>query len=129
MFPFSSRRFLMIVEGFTNSGKFILVADDSANDLKNYPVQYVSDKVWVNNHAHVLQSKREIANSKFLMYAIQQTNIEPYLVSGGRAKLNANVMMKIDFHIPKIAEQQKIGQLISAVGDIITLHQRVSVVE
>ncbi|EGP9983283.1 restriction endonuclease subunit S, partial [Listeria monocytogenes] len=39
------------VEGFTHDGEFILVAEDGANDVKNYPVQYVNGKIWVNNHA------------------------------------------------------------------------------
>ncbi|WP_185946336.1 restriction endonuclease subunit S, partial [Enterococcus faecalis] len=55
------------VEGYTHDGEFILVAEDGANDLKDYPVQYVNGKVWVNNHAHVLQAKQSIANNKFLM--------------------------------------------------------------
>lgn len=29
------------VKGYTHVGEFILVAEDGANDLKNYPVQYV----------------------------------------------------------------------------------------
>ena len=41
------------VEGFTHNGEFILVAEDGANDLHNYPINYVSGQIWVNNHAHV----------------------------------------------------------------------------
>ena len=40
------------IDGFTHDGEFVLVAEDGANDLINYPVQYVSGKVWINNHAH-----------------------------------------------------------------------------
>ena len=112
------------VEGFTHDGEFILIAEDGANDLKNYPVQYINGKVWVNNHAHVLQSKQGIADNRFLMYAVQQTNIEPFLVGGGRAKLNADVMMKIRFHVPALKEQVQIGQLIIAMSDLISLHRR-----
>src|SRR5699024_8807422 len=88
------------VEGFTHNGEFILVAEDGANDLKNYPVQYVNGKVWVNNHAHVLQGKKTITDNKFLMNAIKNFNIEPFLVGGGRAKLNADVMMKLNILLP-----------------------------
>ena len=48
------------VDGFTHNGEFVLIAEDGANDLKNYPVQYVNGKCWVNNHAHVLQGQSEI---------------------------------------------------------------------
>ncbi|WP_080981403.1 restriction endonuclease subunit S [Lacticaseibacillus rhamnosus] len=102
------------VEGFTHNGEFILVAEDGANDLKNYPVQYVNGKVWVNNHAHVLQGKKTITDNKFLMNAIKNFNIEPFLVGGGRAKLNADVMMKLNILLPTFVEQEKIGSLFSA---------------
>lgn len=112
------------VEGFTHDGEFILVAEDGASDLQNYPVQYVNGKVWVNNHAHVLQAKPEIADNKFLMNALKHTNIEPYLVGGGRAKLNADVMMKISFRVPELAEQKQIGSFFANLDHLITLHQR-----
>jgi len=112
------------VEGFTHDGEFILVAEDGANDLQNYPIQYVNGKVWVNNHAHVLQAKSEIADNKFLMNAMRHMNIEPYLVGGGRAKLNADVMMKISFRVPELAEQKQIGSFFANLDQMITLHQR-----
>lgn len=112
------------VDGFTHDGEFILVAEDGASDLKNYPVQYVNGKVWVNNHAHVLQAKENLADSKFLMNAIRNTNIEPFLVGGGRAKLNADVMMKIILNVPNIAEQVKIGGYFNKLDNLIILHQR-----
>lgn len=111
------------VEGFTHDGEFILVAEDGANNLKNYPVQYVSGRIWVNNHAHVLQGKKSIADNKFLMNAIKNFNIEPFLVGGGRAKLNADVMMKIVIKSPSHVEQQKIGTFFKQLDNITTLHQ------
>ena len=112
------------VEGFTHDGEFILVAEDGANDLKNYPVQYVSGKVWVNNHAHVLQGKKTITDNKFLMNSIKNFNIEPFLVGGGRAKLNADAMMKLNVLLPTFEEQEKIGSFFKQLDDTITLHQR-----
>jgi type I restriction enzyme, S subunit len=112
------------VEGFTHNGEFILVAEDGANDLKNYPVQYVNGKVWVNNHAHILQGKKTITDNKFLMNAIKNFNIEPFLVGGGRAKLNADVMMKLNILLPTFVEQEKIGSFFKQLDDTIALHQR-----
>ena len=112
------------VEGFTHNGEFILVAEDGANDLKNYPVQYVNGKVWVNNHAHVLQGKKTITDNKFLMNAIKNFNIEPFLVGGGRAKLNADVMIKLNILLPTFVEQEKIGSLFSLLDKTIAIHQR-----
>ncbi|MEI5988997.1 type I restriction endonuclease S subunit [Enterococcus termitis] len=112
------------VEGYTHDGEFILVAEDGANDLQNYPVQYVQGKIWVNNHAHVLQGKDELADNKFLMNAIKNVNIEPFLVGGGRAKLNAEVMMKLKLYLSSIKEQNKLGLFFENLSDLITFHQQ-----
>lgn len=113
------------VKGYTHDGEFILVAEDGANDLKNYPVQYVNGKIWVNNHAHVLQAKKDIADNKFLKYAISKINIEPFLVGGGRAKLNANIMMNINMTVPiDIEEQLKLGKYFQKLDKQIDLQQK-----
>ena len=111
------------VEGFTHKGEYVLVAEDGANDLKNYPVQYVNGQIWVNNHAHVLQSTAE-NSTMFLKYLINSADIESVLVGGGRAKLNANVLMDLIFNLPSKLEQENIAQLFSKVESLITLHQR-----
>ena len=112
------------VEGYTHDGEFILVAEDGANDTKQYPVQFVIGKIWVNNHTHCLKSKKEIADNKFMKYAISRSNIEPFLVGGGRAKLNADAMMKIKIIAPQLIEQERIGHYFTQLDNLITLHQR-----
>ena len=97
------------VDGYTHDGEFILIAEDGASDLKDYPVQYVNGKVWVNNHAHVIQGKKDLINNIFLLFAVKQINIEPFLVGGGRAKLNSDIMMKLPLHLPTLPEQEAIG--------------------
>ena len=97
------------VDGYTHDGEFILIAEDGASDLKDYPVQYVNGKVWVNNHAHVIQGKKDLINNIFLLFAVKQINIEPFLVGGGRAKLNSDIMMKLPLYLPTLPEQEVIG--------------------
>ena len=115
------------VDGYTHDGEFVLVAEDGANDLKNYPVQYVKGRIWVNNHAHVLQGKAKILDNRFLTYVINQADIESLLVGCGRAKLNAETMMNIVLPIPAIKEQQIIGCCLSKLDNLITLHQRIKI--
>lgn len=112
------------VEGFTHDGEFVLVAEDGANDLKNYPVKCVNGRIWVNNHAHVLQGKAGIANNSFLAFDISQSDIESLLVGGGRAKLNAETLMSIEFRLPCLQEQFRIGKYLTQLDRLITLHQR-----
>ena len=111
------------IDGFTHDGEFVLVAEDGANDLINYPVQYVSGKVWINNHAHVLQGIKNVANNLFLVYRIKSMDMTKYLVGGGRTKLNASVMKDIELHLPNYAEQTQIGNFFKQLDDTIALHQ------
>ena len=112
------------VEGYTHDGEFILVAEDGAIDLKNYPVKCVKGRIWVNNHAHVLQGKCACADNQFLAYAISQADIESLLVGGGRAKLNAETLMDIELLLPSKDEQIQIGHYLARLDRLITLHQR-----
>ena len=111
------------VDGYTHDGEYILIAEDGANDLQNYPVHYVNGRIWVNNHAHVLQGKTGIADTKFLSYAFSQIDISSLLVGGGRAKLNADVLMKLDLLLPEHKEQEKLGNYFSHIDSLIALHQ------
>ncbi|MFC0492144.1 restriction endonuclease subunit S, partial [Listeria grayi] len=111
------------VEGFTHKGEYVLVAEDGANDLINYPVQYVNEKIWVNNHVHVIQGIDRVSDNKFLMNAIKSINIEPFLVGGGRAKLTSNILMKLPVKAPAFLEQQKIGTFFQQLDNILALQQ------
>lgn len=94
------------VDGFTHDGEFVLIAEDGANDLQNYPIQYFNGKGWVNNHAHVLQGKAEILNNLFLFSRFQSMDISRFLVGGGRAKLNSGTMIEIEIEFPKNKKEQ-----------------------
>ena len=112
------------VNGFTHDGEFVLVAEDGANDLKNYPVQHVKGHIWVNNHAHVLQGKPNLMDNLFLAYSLHRADIASYLVGGSRAKLNADTLMTLEVLLPGVEEQTKIGRLLDGIDNLITLHQR-----
>ena len=111
------------VKGFTHNGEYVLIAEDGANDLKNYPVKYVNGLFWANNHVHVVQGKERICDNKYLKYCFTKTNIESLLVGGGRAKLNANIMMSIDLTVPSFNEQVELGRMFYELDNLITLHQ------
>ena len=106
------------VEGFTHKGEFVLIAEDGANDLINYPVSYVNGEIWVNNHAHVVQGKENVLDNRFLAYRLNSTNITSYLVGGTRAKLNGSTLKIIQIIIPKsTTEQTAIAQLLSDMDE------------
>lgn len=67
------------VDGFTHDGEYILLAEDGANNLIDYPIRYVKGKIWVNNHAHVLQGKPNKADTRYLSYGLKTIDFESNL--------------------------------------------------
>ena len=112
------------VDGFTHNGEFILIAEDGANDIKNYPVQYVNGKIWVNNHAHVLKAK-DNNSTLFMKYRLNSLDMTPYLSGCGRYKLNAEVLMKINSFVPSPKEQIKIAAFLSLVDERIKTQNKI----
>lgn len=106
------------VDGFTHDGEYILIAEDGANDLTEYPVQYVNGKVWVNNHAHVICGNSK-ALTLFLKYAISCANVKSILVGGTRAKLTADAMMKLELLIPTKDEQVALADYFKSLDSMI----------
>ncbi|CAI2580395.1 hypothetical protein AKUH4B410M_04820 [Apilactobacillus kunkeei] len=107
------------VEGFTHTGNNILIAEDGASDVNNYPVIFTKGNIWVNNHAHVLQSKDDKSDSSFMSFALKLIRYSKYLTGNGRYKLNADVLMKINLLVPSIEEQQKISEFLSNIDKMI----------
>lgn len=112
------------VEGCTHDGEFVLIAEDGANDLINYPVQYVTGKVWVNNHAHVVSGKSQKLDTLFLKYRINSMSISKYLVGGGRSKLNLEALKKLLIVIPSFEEQVEIGSFFRQLDEVIELKEQ-----
>lgn len=102
------------VSGYTHDGEFVLIAEDGANDLQNYPVTYASGKIWVNNHAPVLAGVNSKADTRFLAYLLKKVDFAAVLVGGTRAKLNGKTLKNIEVTLPeRLKEQQAIASALS----------------
>ncbi|USS90651.1 restriction endonuclease subunit S [Fructilactobacillus carniphilus] len=109
------------VKGFTHDGKLILIAEDGANDINDYPIQIVTGKVWVNNHAHILMALENISNYLFIGKSLKTINIKHYLTGSGRTKLNKGELEKITLSLPSLPEQVKIGTFLQKIDQLITV--------
>lgn len=112
------------VKGYTHTGEHVLVAEDGANSISNYPVYFICSPSWVNNHAHVLTGKELMTSNKFLTYDLMTVHYGKYLVGSGRYKLNAETLKVIPIRIPSLTEQKYIGGVLSKVDNIINLQQQ-----
>lgn len=106
------------VSGHTHCGDFILIAEDGASDLDNYPVIFASGEIWVNNHAHVLAGREATTDTKFLAYLLKRIDYSKELVGGTRAKLNAKTLKSIQVVFPKnLKEQKAIASVLSDLDE------------
>lgn len=94
----------------------VLIAEDGGyfDEYKTRPIAYkMSGKCWVNNHAHVLKAKSGYSQD-FIFYSLVHKNILNYITGGTRAKLNKEILLKIEIFIPKeFSEQEQIATVLS----------------
>ncbi|EDG2625064.1 restriction endonuclease subunit S [Campylobacter jejuni] len=99
------------VNNYLFEGEYLLIGEDgSVINKDNSPVlHFVNGKFWVNNHAHIIQSKNH--NLRFIYYALQCCNIFD-LVKGTPPKLNQENLKIIQIPIPPLEVQEKIVSIL-----------------
>ena len=102
------------VKDFIFEGEYILLGEDGANIvMRNSRLVFLAKgKFWLNNHAHIFQSKD---SNTFLCEALERINYTKYNSGTAQPKLNSDVVKKIQLHLPSFPEQQKIASFLSAV--------------
>lgn len=108
------------IDNYIFDGEFVLLAEDGGHfdDFnENTIAQYVCGKIWVNNHAHILQTKK--CNTKFLYFMLEHKDIRSYINGTSRSKLNQEDMLQISIPLPIEAVQTKITTLLSGIENVI----------
>ncbi|HPD88793.1 MAG TPA: restriction endonuclease subunit S [Oscillospiraceae bacterium] len=113
------------VEGFLFDEELILLSEDGANITdRNYPVAFlIKGKSWVNNHAHVLRTKKYFENN-FICNSLEMKNYTKYNTGMAMPKLNQEMCRNILIPCPQYKEQILIGDYFRELDNLITLHQR-----
>jgi len=112
------------VTDYIFDGEYVLLAEDGANiTMRNYPVAYLTKgKFWLNNHAHIM--KMIDGNNQFLVQILEKLDYVKYNTGTAQPKLNSKTIKNIEFKIPNLSEQTKIGNFSKQLDDTIALHQR-----
>lgn len=113
------------VDDYLFDGDYVLLAEDgSVMDENGFPIlQRASGKVWVNNHAHVLQPKK-LYGCKLLMFILK--NIPIAMIKTGSIQMKVNQENLNTFKILNIPENliEKVNTILNPIDSkIIKLKQ------
>ena len=113
------------VKSYLFDDELILLSEDGANIIdRNYRVCFLArGKYWVNNHAHVMKARAGYCNG-FICESLERLNYSTYNTGTAQPKLNQKVCRNILCLVPSYEEQQRIFMILSALDNLITLHQR-----
>ncbi|QPD04234.1 MAG: hypothetical protein Nkreftii_002008 [Candidatus Nitrospira kreftii] len=86
------------VDDFLFDGIYLLVGEDGSvvQDNGVAVTQYVWGKLWVNNHAHVLQGKHDVSTEQLYLYFHFQS-VVPYVTGAVQPKLSQGRMNAMPF--------------------------------
>ena len=114
------------IDGYIFDGEYILLSEDGANIIdRNYRVAFIAKgKIWVNNHAHVLQPYDGF-DINFLSETLERLNYAVYNTGTTMPKLNQEVCRNINLKIPTTKEQNKIGNLLSLLNKRIATQNKI----
>lgn len=114
------------VDDYIFDGEYILLAEDGGHfdEFASKPIaQFICGRVWVNNHAHIIQAKQGY-NNKYIFYCLEHKDIRKYINGSSRAKLNQEDMWDIPIPVPCLREQERIADFMTAIDCSINDHER-----
>lgn len=96
------------VADYIFDGKYVLVGEDGSviNENGNPIVTWAEGKIWVNNHAHIIE-EIEGVSLRYLYHYIQTINVTS-LIHGNIPKLNQGNFRKLQIAVPTLEVQDEI---------------------
>lgn len=89
------------IDNYIFDGIYVLIGEDGSVIKENGRpfTQYVYDKFWVNNHAHIVQGKNNFS-TEYIKLFLDHLNIYPYITGAVQLKLNQENLLNIKLISP-----------------------------
>ena len=106
-------------------GERLLVAEDGMNLVTrlNPVTQVVTGRFAVDRHMHVIAANGR-ADLQYLRYALELTELKPYLGSAARPKLKRAALERLSLPVPPLEQQRAFRALVEKAEALQALHQR-----
>lgn len=115
------------VDGYLYDGEHLLIAEDGENlRTRKTPIAFIaSGRFWVNNHAHVVTGNH-LANTHYLCYALEMTDVSGYLSGSTQPKLTQAALNRIELRLPERQYQAAVVQILGALDDKIAINEYIA---
>jgi len=109
------------IDDYIFDEELILLGEDGVLFYdKTKPKAYLIDgKSWVNNHAHVLRVRKDVAITNYVLYYLNTFNYNGYVSGSTRLKLNKSKMSIIPIPLPSLAKQKEIASVLDKAQELI----------
>lgn len=109
------------VDSYIFDGTFLLVGEDgSVIGPDDAPVlNWAEGKIWVNNHAHVLEGKPGGVNLRFLFFYLSTIDVSRFVTGGTQKKINQSNLNKIPIAIPPLEVQREIVSILDKLDALV----------
>jgi type I restriction enzyme S subunit len=114
------------VDGFLFDGRYLLIPEDGENlNSRKLPIAFFADgKFWVNNHAHIIRAKPDLADDVFLKQWLNGLDIRPYVTGAAQPKLSQANLKRMQIRLPPLPEQRGIASILGAYDELIEINRR-----
>ena len=119
LYPYIGANNIMgYIDEYIFDEKILCVAEDGGSWGYNQRCAVLyNEKVWVNNHAHVITAKENLV-LEYLMYYLNHTDLNLYINGATRGKLTKSSLESIQIPLPPLPQQQKIANILDAADAV-----------
>lgn len=114
------------IDDYIFDGRYVLIPEDGENlRSRKLPIAFFADgKFWVNNHAHIVRAKPEVANDRFLQSLLEATDVGPFVTGAAQPKLSQANLRRIPLLLPSLDLQKHIASVLDALDELIENNRR-----
>ena len=100
------------VDDYLFDDKILCIAEDGGSwGYQETCAKIYNEKVWVNNHAHVLTAKDNLI-LEYLMYYLNYADLTLHINGATRGKLTKSSLNSIEVPLPPLDQQKKIAAIL-----------------
>lgn len=125
LYPYIGANNIMgYIDEYIFDEKIICIAEDGGSWGYNETCAKIyNEKVWVNNHAHVLTAKENLSLD-FLIYYLNHTDLNLFINGATRGKLTKTSLNSILIPLPPLETQKKIAAILDEADKLRQLNKQ-----